>query len=59
MLNIQVCIYPDFFILQVWGLTMRESWYLGQQTSHGPSTQPSGEGSCYFWVNVVRTYFVV
>lgn len=38
---------------------MRESWYLGQQTSHGPSTQPSGDGSCHVLVNIVKTYFVV
>lgn len=40
-------------------MTTRGCLYLGQQTSHGPQTQPSGEGICYYLGKVACNYVVI
>lgn len=32
---VQPLSYSGFDVSQVWGMTMKEYWYLEQQTSHG------------------------
>lgn len=42
-----ICVYAlTLLFLQVSALTTTECWFSEQQTFHGPSTLPSGDGIC-------------
>lgn len=45
--RINVFTLVTMLFLQVSVLTTMECWFSEQQTFHGPSTLPSGDGICY------------